>query len=176
MTKTKLIFCLLLSIFCLPVFFSWMVYFCYDYLHLKTNNYGLLLIPPVQIAEFFGNYSYEPKKWQIVYAPSDCYTNQSQKMLFILHQLRQALGANDKRVNLTLWLQTPCQLDKANEFYKIKLSSQQIKRMQKRFDFAMNRIYLIDPLNNMFMQYSAETNPMNIFKDIKKVLEVSQIG
>ena len=39
-----------------------------------------------------------------------------------------------------------------------------------------HKIYLIDPIGNLFMYYPDDTNPMNVLKDLKRVLEVSQIG
>ena len=44
-------------------------------------------------------------------------------------------------------------------------------------DFVMqHKIYLVDPLGNLFMYYADTTDPMNVLKDLKRVLEVSQIG
>lgn len=158
---------LLATLFILPVFFSWIVYRYHEYFHLQTSQHGVLLNPPFPALELLGKNFSSSHQWQIVYAPNEC-DDQANKMLFQLHQLHKALGSKASRVNVIALVQTDCKLKPQQGFHKI------IKKLSRRL--TINRIYLVDPHDNVFMYYSANTDLMNIFKDIKKVLEVSQIG
>lgn len=168
-------FYLVILIFIVPVALSWLTYFNYHHFHFKTNNHGALLDPPIQVSDIFNQ---EAKQWQIVYAPSHCEDAQSEKTMFVLHQLHIALGENQQRVSLTLLVDQTCQLNQTHDFRKIVLTTEQQNQFQSKLkqDTAMNKIYLIDPLYNLFMYYPATTNPKNIFEDIKIVLGASQIG
>jgi cytochrome oxidase Cu insertion factor (SCO1/SenC/PrrC family) len=103
--------------------------------------------------------------------------------MFTLHQLRIALGKDRNRVNLALIVDQQCQIKDIHDFSKYVLTEQQYTLLQSNLSqagdknfVANDKIYLIDPLGNLFMYYTNTTNPMNILKDLKKVLEVSQIG
>ena len=48
--------------------------------------------------------------------------------------------------------------------------------MKEDKQLLKSKIYLVDPLGNGFMYYSATVNPLDILKDLKQVLKVSQIG
>ena len=37
-------------------------------------------------------------------------------------------------------------------------------------------LYLVDPRDNVIMQYAANANPRGVFKDLEKLLRISQIG
>ena len=52
----------------------------------------------------------------------------------------------------------------------------QIQCMKEDKQLLKSKIYLVDPLGNGFMYYSATVNPLDILKDLKQVLKVSQIG
>jgi hypothetical protein len=39
-----------------------------------------------------------------------------------------------------------------------------------------HRLYIIDPLGNLMMSYEVDTNPREIYKDLKKLLRGSRIG
>ena|SRR5688572_11657472 len=90
------------------------------------------------------------KKWQIVYFPASQNAS-SDAISHTLSQLQKALGKKSLRVRVVV-LKDPNPL------------------LQK------NHIYLVDPLGNAFMRYPETENPMHILKDLKHVLEVSQIG
>lgn len=176
----------LLIISILPLIASWFLYHNHRLFQLKTLNHGTLVSPPLTSQDLAMNQN-SPKKWQIVYMPNHCCNADCEKKMFTLHQLRKALGKDRDRVNLTLAVDQTCPLRDSHDFQELLLTSEQYQHWQKAFqqrdtkfrlqnDVVTNKIYLIDPIGNLFMYYSDITDPMNILKDLNKVLEVSQIG
>lgn len=89
-------------------------------------------------------------KWQILYVcDAHC-----EKVFNSLEQIKKALGKDSQRIQVQ----------------QKKLVEMQINALQQ------NKIYLIDPRGNLFMYYDDAENPMNILKDLKKVMGASQIG
>lgn len=172
---------LLVILFVLPVVAGWFLYHYHEYFQFKTLNHGSLVNPPIPTQQL-GLYDEKQTKWQIVYMPKGCCDAQCEKMTFTLHQLRIALNKESKRVNLTLVLSTTCPAKQTHDFQKIDFTEQQYIQFKNAFSSIDNhfsvrdKIYLIDPMGNLFMQYSTLSNPMDILKDLKRVLEVSQIG
>lgn len=150
--NTKLYF--LLLIFIMPVLMSSLLFYFHDRFHFKTLNRGHLVNPPIPVSYL---YPTDKKIWLIIQVDS------SEKLNYQLNQLRKALGQDQKRVAVIRIN------EEANEFTQLKLS------FGNHFE-VKNKIYLVDPLGNLFMYYQSSTNPMDILKDLKKVLKVSQIG
>lgn len=94
------------------------------------------------------HFSSNQKKWRVIYLAEKKCGDQCQQIYHQLQQVKKALGKDSDRVDTMLM----------------------------RHDPAVNKIYLVDPLGNAFMYYSADANPMDILNDLKRVLEVSQIG
>ncbi len=136
-------------IFVVPMLISWIFYYYHDYFHFKTTNYGQLITHPYQL-----DLNHE-KKWQVVLvtpaAPILCDATCAHQ-LFFLQQMRKLLAKDADRVTV------------------LQIAAEQTNKL------AANKIYLIDPLHNVFMYYPDTMNVMNILTDLKKVLEVSQIG
>ena len=176
-------FFLLLAIFVLPVLASWLLFYNHGYFKLKTMNHGNLITPPVQIMEEIKN-TEKGKHWQIVYAPQNCATTQCEKMMFTLHQLQKALGKDFKRISLTLITDKNYQLKPTPAYHHLIFNSMQYAKWQTELaqhtpalqNALLDKIYLVDPIGNLFMYYPDSTNPMDIMKDLKRLLEVSQIG
>lgn len=171
MLKTYLNFFLLAMTFVLPMIISWILYSYHDLFHFKTTNHGSLLQPPIQVAELL-KMDMKNRQWQILYVPGDCAAS-AEKIIYTLNQLRKALGKNQKRLNLLLMTPKSCQFKQAYDFHQQALAAQ----LQNKLPMPMaHKIYLIDPMGNLFMYYAEDTNLMNVLKDLKKVQEVSQIG
>lgn len=182
MKKSRRKFYLLFLIFVIPMIISWFMYQFHDHFNFKTSNHGTLVNPAIQATDLASDASSQPKRWQIIYVPEKC-DEQSDKMMFTLHQLRIALGKDHDRVNLTLATDNSCQIKDVHDFRKVTLTESQLNNLENLFqknglnEFVLqNKIYLVDPLGNLFMYYGIESDPMNILKDLKHVLGVSQIG
>ncbi|MHB1947486.1 MAG: hypothetical protein ACYCQI_05170 [Gammaproteobacteria bacterium] len=174
-------FYLLLFIFILPMIASWLLYIFHDHFHLKTKNHGILLNPPIEAQNIWKNAANH--KWQIVYLPATCAHDQCEKMLYTLAQMRKLFGKEYERVALTL-ITHEIYSSKTNPNFKneiltenqfAKLSAALAQKKEQNFVLT-DKIYLVDPLGNLFMYYPSSVNPLDILKDVKHLLGVSQIG
>jgi hypothetical protein len=166
--KSKKTILLALFMICLsPVIFGWVYYSFYERLALPVSNHGVLVSPPREISFI----THENGAWQVMFMPEHCGGKEIDNILLNLESVRKILGENDKRVGLTLLLEKPCHMP-LHSFRQFILTRQQLSNSQMK----PGQIYLVDPRNNLFMYYPAGVNPMDIFKDLKRVLNVSQIG
>lgn len=158
---------LLLLMICMsPVIFSWMSFYFYDYFHLRRSNHGILLEPPQKI-DFIPA---DDHTWQIMFAPANC-SEAAEKILINLENVRKILGENQNRVSLDLLPPRRCDWQK-HSFREIALTDEQMKH----YAIQTGRIYLADPLHNVFIYYPAEANLLDVYRDVKRVLDASQIG
>lgn len=156
--KTSVKPILLLLIFIVPMIMSWLLFHYHDHFQFKTTNHGILVNPPLNVGNIdFGMDT--QKKWKIIFVSANNCDEQCQQIAFQLHQIQKAMGKDHERIIVVQW---------HGENTPFKDIFQQ--------NFVTNKIFLVDPHNNLFMYYPSTTNPMNILKDIKKVLGVSQIG
>jgi hypothetical protein len=174
MRASKQLYSLFL-VFFIPALLGWLLFHFHNEFQFKTTNHGVLVNPAVHEDAL----AFDPAKqkfWQIVYAPASCGSDTEKKM-YVLHQLRKALGKNQDRVSLTLLANSDCQ-QSAHDFRKLIFSKQQFAELQKSLNQNQvnDKIYLLDPIGNLFMYYSSASDPMDILKDLQNVLEVSQIG
>ncbi len=138
----KIIPILLVLVFTVPMFASFILFQYHEKFSLKTTNRGQLITPPI-LTSFL-------HKWQMLYiCESDC-----ENVFHSLEQVKKVFGKDSERIQV-----------------------QQKKLKELGIDaLHTNKIYLIDPRGNLFMVYDHTENPMNILKDLKKVLGASQIG
>jgi len=158
--KIQFQFYLLILVTALPVILGWLLFYFHDHFQFKTTNKGHFINPPVEVS--FLNPSHE-KKWQVIYV-TDAQCNEScQTLNYQLLQVQKALGKNYDRIRII-------------SFDKNDLKA---KQLQTKFDHTFNvakKVFLVDPIGNLFMYYQDSFDPMDVLKDLKKVLEVSQIG
>ncbi len=158
---------LLMMVFVIPVLCSYFFYYYYEYFQFKTTNRGILVNPPIE-AQYLYSTTKEgkQKKWRIIHAEDGACDDACQKINYQLSQVQKALGKESQRVDV-ISMNKNVQLE--------RLMSAFVQHGEKEFA-VKNKIYLVDPLGNLFMYYPNMTDPMNILKDLKKVLKVSQIG
>lgn len=166
MNRAKLKMLLVMLIFIFPVLAGTLLYHFREDFHFKKSNHGTLITPVVDVGSLWKT----DGKWQIVYVPQTCPTAADQKTMFLLHQLRIILGNDSRRASLVLIVDKSCQKVEAHDFQKITFSEKQFAIIPK------NKIYLVDPKSNLFMSYPNGSDLMNVYHDLKRVLEVSQIG
>jgi hypothetical protein len=154
----------LLAVFILPVIFSSVLFHYHDYFHFKTKNHGNLVNPPIN-ADYLYTAS-QQKKWRIVYINGGTCDPACADISKQLTQVKKALGKDEPRVDVLLL--------KGNAYYEpLTIAFQQ--HTKNNFN-VKNKIYLVDPQGNLFMYYESNTNPMDVLKDLKHILGVSQIG
>jgi cytochrome oxidase Cu insertion factor (SCO1/SenC/PrrC family) len=159
---------LLIVVFILPVIISTILYFFHDHFNFKTTNHGILLKQPIDVSYLYSSMPEgKLKKWRVLYVDSGICNAACEKNNYQLHQVQKALGKEGDRI----------QVISVNGKNTMLAQLEQVFSRQTHSQFVvMDKIYLVDPLGNLFMYYSASTDPMNVLNDLKKVLEVSQIG
>ncbi len=165
--RIKLFF--ITGIFIFPVVVGWLLYHFNSELHFKTLNHGNLLNPPVSVSTLWKS----DGKWQIVYVPKNCDINATEQKMFLLHQLRIALNSDSNRISLVVVKDAHCANLAVHDFRAVTLTQADFTKWEV---LQKNKIYLVDPKSNLFMSYPSDSDAMNIFNDLKRVLEVSQIG
>jgi len=160
MQKTHKQLFFMIAIFAFPIILSGLLFHYHTYFHLKTSNHGTLIRSPIDATYL---YSTQQHQWHVVYV---CDT-QCEQTHHQLQQVKKALGKDSDRVAILL-------LEKKEPSQKLQTA---LAANQKNPSFVVNhKIYLVDPLGNLFMYYPEDVNLMNVLKDLQHVLEVSQIG
>jgi len=194
--KNKITLILLGLFFASPLVLSWFVFNYTDYLEMRgTSNRGELIQPPRQLGNLalIDPFDKERKdslfnKWSLVYVADSC-DEACMDSVYLIRQIHARMDKHSLRVQRVLLLTT----DSA-ETLKEKLSDyagQQlidndtinVEQIVNKFKLAdsdkpldANRIYIVDPMGNLMMNYKPDTNPGDIYKDLKKLLRGSRIG
>lgn len=197
--KTKnrniLILIILFVIFFIPFLVAFLMYNQSDKIKIKTVNYGNLIRPPVNIKTL--HLANEEKKsapdmltgkWTIMYLlPKNC-DETCKKIIYNMRQIRQANGKDIDRIQraVVIFSNKPDNVlqqqlhafPETKQFYVSKNDFQTAMSQLNSTPIALKQgyLYLVDPLGNIMMGYTVQTDPTNIFKDLQKLLRVSQIG
>lgn len=132
----------------LPVFLGTLLYVFHAHFHFKRINHGVLLSTPIDVKNILP----QQGKWRVVYVGDHDVVQPLQG----LQHMQQAFGKNAQRIVV------------------LQLDNKHVLRQNKLIQ--ANKIYLVDPLGNLFMYYASTENLKNIYHDLKRLLEVSQIG
>lgn len=138
----------LMLVFFLPMLISWYLYHYHQQFHFKTTNHGTLITPVIDGRGWIK----DNKKWHILYVENSLCDEPCRRSEQNMLQVQKALGKDRDRVEVVF------------------IPHHQGKQLTRQ------TIYLVDPIGNLFMSYPGSTDPMNILKDMKHILEVSQIG
>ena len=192
-------FVLLGLMFMAPAFVAWVMHNSTEegWRPDGTTNRGILVHPArpltlpadMEMADVSVN-DYLRGKWTLLYigdADCDAVCNEN---LYKMRQVNIAQNENMKRVQrlyLVEGAELPGTLDELleKEYPKMDvglLSPVQAEQIAQ--DFLVDgvrmqgaeRIYIVDPLGNLMMYYSADANPSGMLKDLKKLLKYSKIG
>lgn len=172
-------FVLIILIFAVPMILSFTLYQFRNSFHFKTMNHGEF-VQPALTTQKLGFENSAAKTWKILFVTADDCNEKTSEILYTLHQLKKALGKDRNRVSLLLLKQESCKLTEEFGFHRQPFTVVQFKNYQKEIELReiepWNAIFLIDPIGNMFMYFPGNANKMDILKDLKRALEVSQIG
>lgn len=158
----------LLMVFLVPMLISSGLYYFRAVVPFHTTNHGTLVTPAFDVGYLYSATQDGDKPlWRMLYVDNGVCDANCETITYQLNQIKKALGkASDRVAVMKLGANDPVLRPMQNAFDHV--NSQRI---------AINhKIYLIDPNGNLFMVYAGDVNPMDILKDMKKVLEVSQIG
>jgi hypothetical protein len=155
---------LLLLVFFGPWLTAHVIYAKRDQFDFKTIETGIFLSPPIQAQSLSFYDSAWLGKWQIIYMNEVNNDNKNNNVNHntiapILNQLHRALGKEKHRV--------------AYQIIPAQYSSLQKTSLQHASLLAPGKIILIDPHGWLIMHYPPGSNPIDVLKDMRRLLKYS---
>lgn len=195
--KTKHPFSILLFLillFLIPLGLAYFLYSIRNTLGEGFTNHGHLITPPFLITDMklYPAKDQQPirHKWILLYLyPSDC-EQVCQRGLYNLQKIQRAMGKDQTRMTrailtyrrnrantaLNTLLLTKYKGTQHLTTYKNSFERSIKARVHTHYATSPGVLYLIDPLGNVILIYKPNTAPKGIYKDLKRLLKVSQIG
>lgn len=167
---------LLLLLIIFPIFAGLNFYTHYFRDPIKAIRHGILLQPPLNMKNF-NMFITSDQKWQIAYVPGVCCDSMCGKELLQLSQLQKTLEKSGKQIHLKLIAKQSCEVHDPRHIDMEAINMQQVKRFQATlkqpsemtFDMT-DKVYVIDPQQNMLVYYLRTTNPVDILNDLNRVI------
>ena len=183
------------AMFLLPLLLAWFMYSgTIEYQPSFTRNFGQLVKPPLPMswentvmipgagesesgpAQVFSDH------WVVLYAvPNPCLETCLQEVS-ALRQIHRASGRHQTRIRIALLMPRPntpdvesSLLDLYSEFHLISDPSSRLDATLEQAGGGERSAYLIDPLGNIMMFYSAGTDPNHLKQDLKRLLTWSKL-
>lgn len=185
--RGRLTLILIFAFFALPMGAAWLLNFGGGWSPGATANHGALVQPvlPVDTAgllEPAGN-ALDPNlfrgEWTLVYRLSGDCDETCRQVLYVLRQVRLAQGKNIDRVHRLLLLdgtRAPSWAAEVQEHYPGLLIAHPANAGGAGRFPAAGRIYLVDPLGNLMMEYATDADPRGMIKDLERLLRISYVG
>ena len=189
---------ILLLLFAIPLLLAWFFTAENDHLGQGTTNHGQLLLPPLDLSKLDlrdnQSQSILPSlwkgRWLLLYVSHGTCNEACAKDLYYLRQIRTATGKYSERVQrgvLTFSdqaadakLQQMLNTEFAGTLHLVTTSAGFANFIRNTPDeklaLQQGGIYLVDPLGNVLMRYQQNTDPMGIYKDLMRLLKISNIG
>ncbi len=186
-TRTRLMLVLIFAFFALPLVVAWVLNFTGDFIPASTTNNGTLVQPvrPVTAVDLFDvqgaavNADYFIGKWTMVYRHTGACDDACQKTLYTLRQVRLTLGKNIDRIQRLLLVEgatMPAWTAEAAERYPGMDVARAMNGAAAAAFGVAGRIYLVDPLGNLMMEYTLDAEPRGMTKDLERLLLISYVG
>ena len=187
---------LFVVMFVSPLCLSWYVFNYTDYLEMRgMSNKGELIVPvrPLGDLALIDPFQDDRKeslygKWSLTYVAANC-DKACMDNVYLMRQTHVSMDKHSLRVQKVLFLtgQSISDLKGILVDYKGQqiINNDLVDVDELLNNFRLNksdnpieahRIYIIDPLGNLMMSYEVDTNPREIYKDLKKLLRGSRIG
>ncbi|HEY2686234.1 MAG TPA: hypothetical protein VGI93_22170 [Steroidobacteraceae bacterium] len=173
-----------------PLGASFYLYYSHSWHPVGHVNKGVLVDPPKPLPSvalpLFGSGQTNPKflthKWSFVITERDKCEADCERRLYDTRQVRIALDRDTDRVQrVFIANEDCCDLNALHESHpdlilvKYADAKPLLSLLPEAADGAQ-RIYLVDPLGNVMMFYPPETPPKDMLEDMKRLLQLSQIG
>jgi hypothetical protein len=194
-SKKNLILGLMLLLFAGPFAVSWWMYNFTDFgQEGGSYNHGELVLPPRQIDDHNLSDPSDPRggtlygKLSLVYFVESSCDLRCDQALYSMRQIRLAMNNNAHRLQRVL-IAVTSGVEVLTAEQQVKYEGQlalmptkaEAQALITKFNFGMDpigrdRLYLVDPLGNLMMSYSPDSDPAGIIKDLKRLLKYSRIG
>jgi hypothetical protein len=184
--KGRIQFLLIAAIFLGPLAIAAWMYFSQSSLIPEgRTNHGTLLQPIVRLADALpdsGLHAVSEGRWLLLYANRGACDDSCEYSLYTLRQSRLMLGKEmDRLVRVFLHGDTPPDTVLLAEQHE-GLATLQDDRLGELLDgkrpagLAPGGYFLVDPLGNLVMYFSPDTDPGAMVEDMKRLLKQSRIG
>lgn len=172
-------------LFVIPMLLAIGCYYHNNWLPKRSLNHGHLLTPPPSLLQLSINPQILQHHWAILYLPEVAGSKElscdsiCQKNLYNIQQIQRALGKDMNRLQRVLVIMQPGEIDQplqkrltASETLYWRLDPNQLVKVLG----PAKTFYVVDPLGNIVLSYSAEVSPDWILDDLKYLMGVSSIG
>ena len=196
---------IIFAFFLLPLAIAWFMYTgVIEFETESTRNYGILVEPQIPVSwtgltlenhtENQGGDEQEPsvaaaldRHWVILYPIQPFCDDDCISRVTLLRQVHRASGRNQDRVRIALvaqgWMSGETRTDLSAVYPQFTLISDPGGLLNEALASADDATgnggeattYLIDPLGNLMMLYSAESDPNGLNKDLKLLLTWSKL-
>lgn len=177
--RSRIKLLLIALVFFVPLIAALFVYYHSEDFHLKTKSYGHLISPPID-SQWLIQAATLPKKWHIVYYPANCCDKLCKNVVDHLGQVYKALGKEKPRVDVAVLIDSKqCSIKTNPALHAFAMTPQDAKRMRQAFltrHLSVPSLFIMDPLGNVMLYYPQHQPYRMVYKDMKKLLRVSQIG
>lgn len=185
--RTRLTLVVIFALFALPFVLAWVLNFVGHFTSGTTVNHGTLIQPvrPVTadgLVDAQGNAlaaDYFKGEWVLLFRHAGDCADTCHQSLYVLRQVRLAQGKNIDRVKRLLLLEGAAMPAWAGEVARhypgLDIARASTSGASAAFP-AAGRIYLVDPLGNLMMEYALDADPRGMIKDLERLLRISYVG
>lgn len=185
--RSRLTLIVIFAFFALPMGVAWLLNFGGGWVPGATTNHGALVQPviPVDTAGLVDPVgdALDPNlfrgEWTLVFRQTGECDETCRQVLYVMRQVRLAQGKNIDRVHRLLLLdgaQASAWVGEVQAHYPgLLIARPAAAGVVERFPPA-GRVYLVDPLGNLMMEYAADADPRGMIKDLERLLRISYVG
>lgn len=177
---------IIIVMLCAPVAISYFLFF--SGIRPASVNYGALMeVTPLQGSalnqadETIFRIRQLRGKWVLLSVGSSTCDEKCNKSLYFMRQVRTMQNAEKNRIE-RVWLiddgEPPQNLQLAEDYkgmFFINAKDSKLLEELPAVESVRDHIYMIDPLGNLMMRFPKDPDPIQMAKDIKRLLKVSQI-
>lgn len=178
--KKRLMLIGLLSVFIVPLLLASTLYAKLDWRPEGTTNNGTILAQP--LSDQARSAFVEDGRWTLLMPVSDACDLSCQADLFKIRQVRKALGKYVERIGYRVLLvnpeANPLPSDLVQEHRHLTVMQDSVlwQELQTTEVAGPGELLLIDPLGNLVMRYESGFVAKGLYKDLKRLLKLSNIG
>jgi len=143
-------------------------------------NYGRLMEPPITL-EAKQHFDLGIRgRWTLLYVGQRTCEEECQNALVDIRQIRLATGREIDRIERVVWTEVPLEstiLDEHPGLVALTPTSETASALQGAVaQLDATHIYIIDPIGNIILDYTANPDRKAFLKDLRKLLKLSRIG